>query len=79
MSVADVAQLMTAMGLLLNGVVTLLSYLQSVRNGKKIEQVHLATNGMKEALVASTAKENFAAGLLQGAENTTGPRRPRSE
>jgi hypothetical protein len=69
MSVIDFAQLLTGAGLLINGVVTLLSYLQSRKNGQKIEQVHLATNSMKDALVMATAKENYQAGIIQGAKN----------
>jgi hypothetical protein len=69
MSVTDFAQLLTGCGLLINGIVTLLSYVQSRKNGQKIEQVHLATNSMKDALVLATAKENYQAGIIQGAKN----------
>lgn len=57
--VAAIAQLITAVVLALN-------FLQSYRNGKKIEQVHLATNSMKDALVISTEKESFARGIKAG-------------
>jgi hypothetical protein len=60
--IGEIAQLITAIVLALN-------WWQSRQNGKKIEEVHLATNSMKDALVASTAKENFAAGVKQGEDN----------
>jgi hypothetical protein len=79
MSISDLAQLLTGIGLLMNGTVTVLSYLQSVRNGKTLDAVHEATNSMKDALVESTAKENFAAGVTQGVQNPAAPRGPRAD
>jgi hypothetical protein len=58
----EIAQLITAVVLALN-------FVQSWRNGKKIEEVHKSTNSMKDALVASTAKENYAAGVKHGEDN----------
>jgi hypothetical protein len=58
----EIAQLITAIVLALN-------FMQSWRNGRKIEEVHRATNSMKDALVASTAKESYAAGLKEGEEH----------
>jgi len=57
--IGEIAQLITAIVLALN-------FLQSYRNGKKIEQVHLATNSMKDALVVSTDKEAYARGVKSG-------------
>jgi hypothetical protein len=65
----QVAQLVAAVALLCNAFATFLAYLQGRRNGEKIEKVRVATDGMKDALVASTAKENFAAGVKEGEEN----------
>jgi hypothetical protein len=58
-TLGEIAQLITALVLALN-------FYQSYRNGKKIEQVHLATNSMKDALVATTDKEAFARGVKSG-------------
>jgi hypothetical protein len=58
-TLGEVAQLITAIVLALN-------FYQSYRNGKKIEQVHLATNSMKDALVESTSKESYARGVKAG-------------
>ena len=41
----------------------------SLRNAKKIEEVHLATNSMKDALVASTDQASRAEGELKGAQD----------
>jgi len=37
----------------------------SYKNSRKIEQVHLATNSMKDDLVNLTRKEAHAAGVLE--------------
>lgn len=44
--------------------------INSIRNGnhlrkttEKIEEIHIATNGMKEQLIASTAKASHAEGM----------------
>jgi hypothetical protein len=66
MTIGEVAALATGMGVLLNAVATAFSLAQSLRNGRKIEEVHLATNSMKDALVASTDKEAFARGIKAG-------------
>lgn len=58
-TLGEIAQLLTAIVLALN-------FYQSYRNGRKIEQVHLATNSMKDALVASTEKESYARGVKAG-------------
>ena len=69
MSVADLAQLLAGIGLLINALFTGLAYMQSLRNGRQIDAVHVATNSMKDALILSTAKESFAAGVKQGQDN----------
>jgi hypothetical protein len=69
MTVADLAQLLAGLGLLINALFTGLAYMQSRSNGRQIDAVHTATNSMKDALVASTAKESFAAGVKQGQDN----------
>ena len=57
--IAPIAQLITAIVLALN-------FWQSYHNGKKIEEVHRATNSMKDALVESTSKESYARGVKAG-------------
>lgn len=66
-TLGEVAQFITAL-------VLALTYWQSYRNGKKIEQVHLATNSMKDALVATTDKEAFARGVKSGEVSSMNPR-----
>lgn len=77
MTGSEVAQIITSIATLI-GVMG--SMLISMRNGKKmdetkerisetkkkIEEVHQATNGMKDELVASTAKAAQAEGLAKG-------------
>jgi len=62
MHIGEIAQLITAIVLALN-------FWQSFRNGKKIEEVHKATNSMKDALVATTAEASYAAGVKHGEDN----------
>jgi len=40
--------------------------LVSLRNSRKIEDIHVATNSMKDALVAATAKASKAEGRAEG-------------
>jgi hypothetical protein len=55
MTAGEGAQLLTA-------IAALVAALASLRNGRKIDEVHKATNSMKDELVAVTQKEAFAAG-----------------
>ena len=66
MTIAETAAFATGIGVLLNAIATVFSLIQSIRNGRKIEDVHLATNSMKDALVATTDKEAFARGVKSG-------------
>ncbi len=60
---SDLAQLITSIAALLGVCGTLFI---SLRNSRKIEQVHIATNGMKDHLVAVTAAASKAEGNLEG-------------
>lgn len=53
-------------GQLLTGIAALMAAVTSIRNGRKIEEVHKATNSMKDELVAVTKLEAFAAGMKSG-------------
>ena len=55
----EVAQLITAFAVALTA-------WSSMRNGRKIEEVHKATNSMKDELVAATRSESHAAGVAEG-------------
>jgi hypothetical protein len=66
MTVAEIAAFATGIGMLLNAIATIFGLMQSLRNGRKIEEVHLATNSMKDALVDKTDKEAFARGVKSG-------------
>ncbi len=58
-SAGEIAQIITAMAAL--GAVIL-----SWRNSRKIDQVHVATNSMKDALVTATGNAAHAAGKEEG-------------
>lgn len=49
--------------------IALATLVVSLRNSQKVEEVHKATNSMKDALVIATEKEALARGIKQGAED----------
>ena len=53
---------------MLTATAALLAAITSLRNGRKIDEVHKATNSMKDELVAATQKEAFAAGQKEQKE-----------
>ena len=64
--IGDIAQLIGAIALLMNGVVTSLSYLASQRNGKLLVAVKAQTDGINSKLVTVTGEAEHAKGVLQG-------------
>lgn len=83
---SDVALIIGAFGTLISAVassiavvLTAMNRSTSLTNTKKIEEVHIATNGMKNELVATTAKASYAEGLLEGkAQNGDAHKQPRT-
>lgn len=69
MTTGEVSQFMMGLGLLTTGIGTILTYMQSFKNGTKIEAIHVATDGMKDALVKVTGESEYAKGLKQGGED----------
>ena len=80
MTAGDIAQIMTAAGVLATAGVGAASLIASLRNARKLEntdskldkvassvaEVHAATNGLTSKLVALTAKSSLAEGVKQG-------------
>lgn len=67
---SGIAQIILAIATLVGSVGSVVTVVLGVRNGKKsdknaegIAQVHQATNGMKDALVAGALKEGHADGV----------------
>lgn len=60
--ISSVSSLVAAIG-------SSVAVVMSARNGRKIEQVHLATNSMKDELVKVTGEAEYAKGLKHGADN----------
>ena len=65
LTLGDIAQLCTALA-------ALASFIASLRNYRKIEEVHKATNSMKDELVAVTAKSSFAEGAKSEVDKARG-------
>jgi hypothetical protein len=77
----DIASIIQSVGLLITACTSAAALIQSIRNGKKsarieenVATIEKATNSMKDALVAATAKaataEGKAIGLEQGRTET---------
>jgi hypothetical protein len=71
--IGDVAQIITGIGLMLTGCSSAFNCWISWRNGKKadaivsnVQVIEKATNSMKDALVAATAKASLAEGHAEG-------------
>ncbi len=74
MSVADLQGWMTAIGVMGTAAVSLAGFIQSLRNGRaivstntKVEEIHLATNGMKKELESKA----YEAGARSTEDNVT--------
>lgn len=65
------ASVITALTALLAAFTSLISVLISLRNGRKIEQVHLATNSMKDELVKTVGEAEHAKGYKQATDEAT--------
>jgi hypothetical protein len=65
-SIGDVANLLTAIGTLIAAGASIIGVLMAFRNSQKIEEVHVATNGMKAELVRVTGDAKYAEGREQG-------------
>ena len=73
MTAGDIAQIMTAAGVLATAGVGAASLIASLRNARKIDsvvtgvaEVHAATNGLTSKLITLTAKSSLAEGVKQG-------------
>ena len=66
MAPAEIAEILTAVAALGSMIVSGVSVAVSLRNGKKLEVVHQATNGMTKKLVDLTAVSSKAEGNLEG-------------
>lgn len=49
------------------------AFLQSNRNGRKIQEVHLSVNSRLDELVSSTKSASYAAGVKHGEDNPRVP------
>ena len=72
--VGDIAQILTALGLLLTGCSSALNILLTWRNGQRAKNMVLTmdtikaqTDGINEKLVKVTGESEHAKGMLQGA------------
>jgi len=73
MTGAEIAQIITSMGALVAACASAASLVQSMLNGQKSKRIEAnvaviekATNSMKDALVAATAKASLAEGTAVG-------------
>jgi len=64
--VTDYADLLNAIGFLVTALVSAWNALQLRKNSRLIEQVHVATNSMKDELVRATRREALIEGAAAG-------------
>ena len=69
LSGVDIAPIISASASLVAAIGSFIAVVMTVWNGRKIEQVHIATNSMKDELVKVTGEQKFAEGVKQGEEN----------
>jgi hypothetical protein len=69
MTGSDIAAIISAVASLVAASGSAIAVIMAVKNSRKIEQVHLATNGMKNELIKVTGDAKYAEGLLHGEEN----------
>jgi hypothetical protein len=66
MTEIGVSSIITAIASLISAVGSAAAVLMAIKNGRRIDEVHTATNGMKEELVKVTGEKKFAEGVKQG-------------
>jgi len=64
--VSEIAPILTAIGMLVVAITGLLNVFVSLKTSAKVEQVHIATNSMKDQLVAATRSAATAEGIAAG-------------
>ena len=67
---ADVAPIITSISALIAACGSSLAVIMALWNGRKIKEIHEATNGMKAELVKVTGEAKFAEGVLEGRTQT---------
>ncbi len=66
----ETVQMLVGIGFLLTIMGTVFNAWLSYQNRLDIKAVHMATNSMKDALVATTEKESYARGVKAGEESS---------
>ena len=59
-------QIATAVGVFATAIIGVLNVIKLTRTALNIQKIETATNSMKDALVAATAKGSHAEGVVQG-------------
>ena len=62
----DIAQIITALASLIAAAGSAIAVVMSVRQGRRIEDVHRGTNGMSEKLLKITGESEHAKGVIEG-------------
>lgn len=64
--VRDFAELILGLGILINAIIALLTYIKTSRNAQIIKKLEVNTNSIKDELVKATAEAEHAKGVLVG-------------
>jgi hypothetical protein len=68
---SDVAAIIAALASLVAAIGSTVAVIGTAINGRQIERVRLATNGMKDDLVRTAGEKAFAEGVKHGQTNNT--------
>jgi hypothetical protein len=68
---ADIAAIISASASLIAAIGSAVAVIGTVLNGRKITEVHKATNGMKDELVKTTGEKAYAQGVKDGQTTNT--------
>ncbi len=73
----EIGQLFVGLGVLINSIIALMSYIQTKKSAKLIKTLEQNTNSIKDELVRVTGESEHAKGVLQG--TATGLKEGREE
>lgn len=64
--------ILIGLGMLINAVVSVLTYLQANKTAEVVDKLEINTNSIKDALVKVTGESEFAKGKLEGISESKG-------
>lgn len=69
----EIARMISAIGSLVAACASVIGAVVTLKNSRKIQEVHLLTNGMRADLIRATGDLRYAEGLKEGARQNGTP------